>query len=213
MHPVLLDSLKIKSKTTQTTLETLNHLATNNTVLLRWIPAHSGYEGNERADDLAKDGANNINSTSITLPIPGCIINSTLKNRTARRWENRRAKEQSSFFSTMWREKFTKDIEKLSKNNLRIATHILTGHAALNYHLNKYKPIKIKKACPHCSDADETITHYLGKCSKWSYQRFLIFGMFYMDPPRIADNSSMTDIIKFANSTKRLKFDPKQIKN
>ena len=190
-----LDSLKIKSKTTQTTLETLNTLATNNTVLLRWIPAHSGYVGNEKADDLAKDGANNMNSTCTTLPIPGCVINSTLKNRTARKWEIRRSKEQSSFFSTMWREKFTKDIEKLSKNNLRIATHILTGHAALNYHLNKYKPMNIKKACPHCSDADETITHYLGKCSKWSYQRFLIFGMFYMDPPKIADKSSLTDIV------------------
>ena len=28
-----------------------------------------------------------------------------------------------------------KDIDKLNKKNLRIATHILTGHAVLNYHL------------------------------------------------------------------------------
>ena len=66
----------------------------------------------------------------------------------------------------MWREKFAKDIDKLNKKNLRIATHILTGHAALNYHLKEYKPMKIKKACPHSSDADETITYYLGKYSK-----------------------------------------------
>ena len=73
--------------------------------------------------------------------------------------------------------------------------------------------MKIQKACPHCSDADETVTHYLGKCSKWSYQRFLHFGMFYMDPIKIANTSTLQSIIKFANNTKRLKFDPKTIKN
>ena len=207
------DCLNIKSKTTWNTIENLNKLGTNNQVTVRWIPSHSDYSGNERADTLAKQGADNSEATVVRLPTPGCCIKAAIKNRTNQTWELNRTKEPNSFFKQMWREKFAKDIDKLNKKNLRIATHILTGHAALNYHLNKYKPTKIKKACPHCSDADETITHYLGKCSKWSYQRFFNFGMFYMDPDKIANTSTLQQIIKFANSTKRLKFDPTTLKN
>ena len=112
---------------------------------------------------MAKQGADNSEATVIQLPTPGCCIKTAIKNRTNLTLELNRTKEPNSFFKQMWREKFAKDIDKLNKKNLRIATHILTGHAALNYHLKEYKPMKIKKAC---SDADETITQYLGKCSK-----------------------------------------------
>ena len=36
---------------------TLNQLGKNNTINLNWIPGHEGYEGNERADYLAKLGS------------------------------------------------------------------------------------------------------------------------------------------------------------
>ena len=35
----------------------LNELGTNNNVNLNWVPGHEGYEGNERADHLAKLGS------------------------------------------------------------------------------------------------------------------------------------------------------------
>ena len=40
-------------------------------------------------------------------------------------------------------------------------TIFLTGHVALNYHLNKYKPHKISKTCPDCLAAEEMINHYI----------------------------------------------------
>ena len=52
-----LDSTKIKSKTTLDAV--LNKLGKNNQVLIRWIPVHSGYLGNEKTDTLANRGANN----------------------------------------------------------------------------------------------------------------------------------------------------------
>ena len=48
----------------------------------------------------------------------------------------------------------------LNRGNLRKATIFLTGHVALNYHLNKFKPDKISKTCPHCLAAEETTDHY-----------------------------------------------------
>ena len=35
------------------------------------------------------------------------------------------------------RDKFSKDLTRINKRDLRAATQILTGHACLNYHLSK----------------------------------------------------------------------------
>ena len=65
-----LDNTKIKSKTTLDTVLALNKLGENNQVLIRWIPAHSGYLGNEKVDSFAKRGANKTDATLLKLPIP-----------------------------------------------------------------------------------------------------------------------------------------------
>ena len=52
-----LNSTKIKSKTTLNAQIELHKLGRDNHVSLRWIPAHKGYSGNEKADELAKKGS------------------------------------------------------------------------------------------------------------------------------------------------------------
>ena len=63
------DNTKIKSKTTIDAVLVPNKLVKNNQVLIRWIPGHSGYAGNEKEGTLAKKGANNIVATLLKLPI------------------------------------------------------------------------------------------------------------------------------------------------
>ena len=65
-----LDNTRIKSITTLDVVLAINKLRENNHVLIRWIPAHSGYVGNEKEGTLAKRGANNIDATLLKLPIP-----------------------------------------------------------------------------------------------------------------------------------------------
>ena len=65
-----LKNTKMKSKTTLDAVVALNKLGENNQVLIRWIPAHSGYLGNEKADSLAKRRANKTDATLLKLPIP-----------------------------------------------------------------------------------------------------------------------------------------------
>ena len=67
---VALENTKIKSKTTLDAVLALNKLGENNQVLIIWIPAHSGYLGNEKAESLAKRRANNTDATLLKLPIP-----------------------------------------------------------------------------------------------------------------------------------------------
>ena len=64
------DSTTIKSKTTQNARNELHKLGQDNNVLLRWIPAHKGYSGNEKADKLAKKGSEDNEAQSVTLPVP-----------------------------------------------------------------------------------------------------------------------------------------------
>ena len=199
-----INSTKIKSKTTLKTNNALNTLGENNQVLLRWVPAHQGYEGNEKADALAKKGSKNIDSNSISLPIPKVIGHSALRKRTMKKMGRSWNQLPSSHMKIMWRDKFMKEIPKLNRGNLRRATQFLTGHAALNYHLNKFKPDKISPTCPHCLAEDETVGHFIGRCPKWSAQRSALFDSFYLSASDIVDGYTLTEILHFINDTRRL---------
>ena len=109
------------------------------------------------------------------------------------------------YVKRMWRDKFSKEVTKLNRGNLRRATQILTGHAALNYHLNKYKPETISKTCPHCLVEEETVNHFLGQCPRWSLQRGAFFNSYYLSSSEIADSFPLSTILNFTNDTKRLK--------
>ena len=77
-----LDNTKIKYKTTLDAVLVINKLRDNNRVLIRWIPAHSGYVGNKKEGTLAKKGANNIDATLLKLPIPKVTWDVAIKERT-----------------------------------------------------------------------------------------------------------------------------------
>ena len=94
----------------------------------------------------------------------------------------------ASHFTRVWRKKFSKSIHNLNRGNLWKATIFLTGHVTLNYHLNKYKPDKISKTCPHCLAAEETTNHYIGKCPKWYAQRSAVFDSFYLSISEVVDD-------------------------
>ena len=52
-------------------------------------PAHKGHAGNEKADSLAKKGAENSNSTTVQLPVPKAIWKGALRERTHRKMRDR----------------------------------------------------------------------------------------------------------------------------
>ena len=109
-----------------------------------------------------------------------------------------------SHFTRVWRNKFSKSIHNLNRGHLRKTTMFLTGHVTLNYHLNKYKPDKISKTCPHCLAAEETTNHYIGQCPKWSAQRSAVFDSFYLSISKVVDHFSIFAIMKYINATGRL---------
>ena len=198
-----MNSTKVKSKTTNTAIAELNQLGEDNQVLLRWIPAHKGYTGNEKADSLAKNGSDDFDSSTVQLPIPKVIWKGALRDRSHRKMRDRWRALPPSHFKRVWRNKFARSIPKLGKESLRSATQFLTGHCELNYHLNKYKPDKIPKTCPHCLMDEETVHHFIGQCPKWSWQRGSYFNSFYLSVSDVVDEYSLPRIVGYINSTKR----------
>ena len=73
----------IRTHTIEQTTPELNDLCRANKVLLRWIPAHKGQEGNKTADRLAKNGANNSDEPEfVKLPIPHGVCYAALRRKT-----------------------------------------------------------------------------------------------------------------------------------
>ena len=158
-----IDSTVIKNSTTLEATMALNTLGESNEITLRWIPAHCGYEGNELADQLAKRGSNNDRATRIKLPMPRCVCYAALRRKTRVSWSKSYKLNPPKMFNILWRDKFSKDLIRMNKRDLRAATQILTGHACLNYHLSKLNR-SVQPLCPLCEAEYDTVPHLLAQC-------------------------------------------------
>lgn len=115
----------------------LNALGEQNILSLLWIPAHSNYEDNERADTLAKKGSLlNEEALSLNLPIPQATWKLHTHQLVTKQTEERWKSSAITHFKIAWRDKYTRELAKLWHSDLRIATQLLTGHAAVNNHLH-----------------------------------------------------------------------------
>ena len=134
----------------------------DNHVLVMWIPAHQGFEGNERADTLAKRGANNQDATSFMLPVPSSAWNMAIRKRTHDSIKTKITKTPPSHFKRVWRDKFKSAIQILDRGNLRKATMFLTGHSTLNYHLTSTNRTKFQKVVLTVFQPRKPLTTILG---------------------------------------------------
>ena len=155
------------------------------------------------ADQLAKSGSNNDNATSVKLPIPRGVCYAALRRKTLDVWASTYKLNPPQHFSMMWRDKFKKELDRMDKRDLRMATQILTGHAGLNYHLSKLVR-NIDPLCPLCKAENETVTHLLGQCPMLWQLRVEYFDAHYTTAKDIVDRYTLRQIIKFVRRTDRL---------
>ena len=200
-----INSTVIKNSTTLEATMALNTLGEFNEITLRWIPAHCGYEGNELADQLAKRGSNNDRATRIKLPMPRCVCYAALRRKTIVSWIESYKLNPPKMFNILWRDKFSKDLIRMNKRDLRAATQILTGHACLNYHLSKLNR-SVQPLCPLCEAEYDTVPHLLAKCPMLWQLRVEYFDTHYTTVTDIVDRYNLRRIIGYVNRTNRLEF-------
>ena len=119
----------------------LSKLIESRRVVLQWIPAHCGISGNEKADELAKRGAN---MQQENLPIT--------------------IKQKKTIIKNMFRVKtIHDDYHKLDRAGQVILLRLRTGHNRLNAHMYKKMKLVPSSMCI-CNIEDQTTQHILQRC-------------------------------------------------
>jgi ribonuclease HI len=173
-----LKSVKINSKLVLNCFGQLQALGENNLIVLKWIPAHYGFRGNETADSLAKMGAekaliDHALSTTFT------AFKSLLFQRNAleheKYWLSLPGQATSKKLLVKLDGKRAKDVLCLRKSEIRMVSGCFTGHNLLNYHLSKIV-MGSTTQCRFCNADEETCEHLLMDCPELAEERLNIFG-------------------------------------
>ncbi|CAG9823164.1 unnamed protein product [Phaedon cochleariae] len=158
-------------------LETLNALGSQNRLTLAWVPAHTGYEGNEEADSLARAGANK----ALNGPEPFCgiakaiqktSIKSWMQTESQEWWNNSPGMRQAKEFIKKPSPTFTEYLLSQKRSSTRILLGLLTGHCRLNKHMSTIG-LTEELLCRFCQEKEETAVHILCHCEGLSRLRFL----------------------------------------
>ncbi|CAB0007833.1 unnamed protein product [Nesidiocoris tenuis] len=173
-----------KSRLTWDCLNTLKALARDNRITLTWVLGHAGIKGNEKADSLAKLGAESLP----TGPEPFLGLPKSYLERKVDEWVNTTKtshwlrcpglRQSKRLISPQGR---ARDMLSLSRINIRVLTGVLTGHCPLRYHLNKMGLEEITE-CRLCGGGEETAEHLLCDCLAAAYARFRHLGSGLLQP-------------------------------
>ena len=123
------------------TIITLNLLAHSTERLeICWIKVHVGYDGNERADQLAREAVKN-SQVGVNTPQSWACYKAQLKteiyNEWERRWTNDNAYRMTKIFYPKPDSNKAKKILKLNRGQVKKLIELITGQNNLNYMNNK----------------------------------------------------------------------------
>ncbi|KAJ8939512.1 hypothetical protein NQ318_022229 [Aromia moschata] len=162
---------EIHSQAVKDCMDSLTQLAEHNSITLKWMRGHQGHEGNERADFLAKKGA----EVPRIGPEPTCdltyrtarrAIKDLLREKHISHWAKVPRLRHSRMFIGEPSGDKSIDFRKLgknTKNQLRWIVGLFTGHCPLMRHLTTIG-VKNDPDCRRCGEEDETSFHILCEC-------------------------------------------------
>ena len=166
------------SNTIMDTKVILNEVANKvNTLRLHWIKAHVGFEGNELADEYAKEGAWHSTiyiETQLSRKHLDNIIDEKCMQHWATQWEKYpHCRQTKNFYPYPSKIKY-EETGKLSRSSLATLVKIVTGQNNLNYLTNIIFP-ELSGLCRFCEEEDESFIHLVNECPVFLEKRIEIF--------------------------------------
>lgn len=92
-----------------------------------------------------------------------------------------------------------------NKDDLRLLTHIITGHSYLKFFQHKIGNER-SPLCDKCGEDTETVAHYLTQCPAFALQRYQHFGAFQLNGVNIRLLAIVKNLLSFCKSTRYLEF-------
>ena len=202
-----LNNVWVKSLLVKQTIDLMDQAAGRcPSLTIRWVKAHVGHDGNELADQKARDGRDDSVAPDWETPLLArAVMHKEIDNMATRLWESTwneviGCRQTRHFFPTGPRPGFYKDIINLPRIIVGQLIQILTGHTylkrhqavidesgrqrvleALNYeNFDADGNAIIDAADPKCDrchgGGDETPLHLLSECDALGDLRRRIFG-------------------------------------
>ena len=194
------------SDSVRTCKRLLNTIGSLNSVTLHYIRAHMGWEFNERADKLAKAGAD-LEENPENLPLPSrqsfkVRIETFIRDKWNRLWENSTDYRQTKFFVGGPSKTRAKLLLENPRDILGRLIRFITGHAFLRRQnaivFHGVNPPPGDVSCRFCKDifSDETPHHLITECDRFCSWRADTLGDYVLDDYPQWDVPSL---VKFIN--------------
>ena len=171
-----LDSNKITSSLVRDAKLALNKAAANRFISLNWTRAHVGTEGNECADQKAKEGGKTGIQSMIM--VPTAELKSRVEELVYKRWELQWSEYNGARMAKLFYSKpnaiQAQYVLKLNRMELSRFLRLISGHNGLFYFRSKIDK-DINPECRFCLQSDETFYHLVTDCPAFLESRKQIF--------------------------------------
>jgi len=169
-----LKNVKSNSKTIVECKKNLKMACERNLINLIWIPGHEGFEGNERADELAKKGAKTTDimrqdTSYISLGQIKQEIKTWTTKQTNLNWKNYSEGRHAKAMMPEISERKSENLLNLSRNQLRTVISFMTGHGRFRQFLHRAN-LATTSTCKFCTET-ETAEHIMTECDAYAHIR------------------------------------------
>lgn len=201
-----LAQVEFKSKAVLDCAEELRTLALRCPVLLRWVPGHTGIEGNEAADRLANTAASSEGPRRLdacpTTAVIRRALNDHFETAHSELWRRRQDCRQARAITGKWKANLRKRLCLLSRCNLRLLVQVSSGHSLLNRHAS-FMGLSDTAICPYCQMEEETSLHFLGDCPAFALCRSATLGDFTVPLGGGYQTLTPSSLLRFINASGR----------